>query len=249
MAEDRSYALLQGKVYMATRLANGAQNGGLIDIGDCDKVDITTTQKFDDIEESRTGARNVAAHIAIGTTMAVKVNMLQLSRDNIAIAYMGNSSGPVTGAAVSSEPVTLYNDAVTPLAHPNVSAVTVSVGTVDVDWVIDADSGFVRVLPGSSAVPAGAGVAATVNYTFATYTGSVQAFMKPITEYFLVVSGINTANGSAPFLGYFYRVSIDLAKTLAMIDSKHAMLEIDGMLLPDATAPTGRSPWFTIVKS
>lgn len=249
MAEDLTYALLQGKVYMATRIANGAQNGGLLDIGDCDKVDITTTQKFDDIEESRTGNRNVAAHIPVGTTMAVKINMLYLSRDNLSIAYMGNSNGPVAGATVSAEPVTLYNNSVTPLAHPNVSAVTVSVGTLGTDYTIDAPSGFIQVLPTSVAVPAGPGVAATVNYTYAAGTGSMEAFMKPITEYFLVVSGINTANGSAPFLGYFYRVSINLAKTLAMIDSKHAMLEVDGMLLPDSLAPPGRSPWFTISKS
>jgi hypothetical protein len=249
MAEDLTYALLQGKVYMATRVANGVPNGGLLDLGDCDKVDITTTPKYDDIEESRSGNRFVAAHVRIGTTMAVKINMLQLSRNNIAIAYMGSATGPIAGGTVSGEAVTLYNNSVTPLANPGASAVTVSVGVVDVDWQIDAAAGFVRVLPTSTVIPPGAGVAATVNYTFDPYTGRIEAFMKPTTEYFLVVSGINTANGSAPFLGYFYRVSTDLSKTLAMIDSKHAMLEIDGMLLPDGTAPLGRSPWFTIVKS
>ena len=249
MAEDLTYALLQGKVYLATRAANGAQNGGLIWVGDCDKVDISTTQKFDDIEESQSGNRNVAAHIPIGTTMAVKVNMLYLSRDNLAIAYMGTATGPVTGATITAEAVTLYNNAVTPLANPGVSAVTVSVGTLGTDYTINATSGFITVLPGSIAVPAGPGVAATVNYTFATYAGIVEAFTKQITEYFLVVEGLNTANGSAPFLGYFYRVSINLAKMLAMIDSKHAMLEVDGMLLPDLTAPVGRSQWFTIAKA
>jgi hypothetical protein len=249
MAADNTYQLTQGKAYLASRTANGAQNGGLIWVGDCDKVDITTTEKFDDIEESYTGSRNVAAHIPIGTTMAVKVNMLYMSTRNLGIAYKGTVSGAVTGASVTNEAVTLYNDAVTPLAHPGVTSVTVAGATVTTDYTVDAANGAIVVVPGSPAVPAGTPLVTTANYTFADYTGSVQAFMQPITEYFLMVQGFNTANGNAPFLGYFYRISVNLAKTLSMIEAKHGMLELDGMLLPDATAPVGRSQWFTIVKS
>ncbi len=251
MAADNTYLLSQGKVYVATREANGAQDGGLIWIGDCDKLEITTSQKFDDIEESYTGQRLVAAHVPIGTTMGFKINALYLSAANIARAYYGTYGGAVTGSTVTGEEVTLYNGARTVFEHPGISAVSVSGAVLGTDYTLDAANGAIDVLSTSTTIPDGTPLVTTVDYTFADYTGKVNTFLNPLGEYRIHVAGFNTANGGAPFLCDIWRGVMDLAKTLSLIEAKHTMLEMSGMLLPDTTRSTtdGQSQWFTVTKA
>jgi hypothetical protein len=249
-AADLTYLLSQGKAYIANRVSNGVQDGGFMYLGDCEQIQLTTTQKFDDIEESTSGFRLVAAHIPNGTSMGFKLNMLQISRDNLARAYYGSNSGPVTGATVSSEAITLYNGAMTPLAHPGVSSVVISGAVLNTDYTVDAVNGSIHVLASSSTIPAGTPLTTTVNYTYGDYTGRIDAFQVPIAEYFIRVEGFNTANAFAPFLANMYRCSMNLAKTLSVIEKTHTMLEVDGMLLPDVSTgkPVGESAFFSIVK-
>jgi hypothetical protein len=62
------------------------------------------------------------------------------------------------------------------------------------------------------------------------------------------------ADGGNPVIVTMYRVSLEIAKTLALIEAKHGTLEIGGMLLPDETlgvgagAPAGLSQWFNVIK-
>ena len=254
-ATDTTYALTQGKVYMASRIANGAINSGYLWVGDADKVEISTTQKFDDIEESYTGNRLVAAHAPIGTSLNFKINCLQIDTANLQKAYYATYAGAVTGASVVAELITLYNGAMTPLANPGVSAVVAvkvagSVAEViGTDITVDAANGTITVLPASTVVPAGAGVPSSVNYTFGTYTGKIEPFTTAIVEFSIFVAGFNIMNGNAPFLARLHRVSMNMAKMLSLIDNKHIALELDGMLLPDSTQAAGKSQFFQIVKA
>lgn len=125
---DVSYFMGQGKVYLATRVAGGAINGGYLYVGDADACQLAANQKFDDVEESYSGNRLVAAHIPIGLSYGVKLNCLQWSMDNLVRATYGVSGGAQAAGSVSNETGTGWGQSLYPLANPGVSAVVAKLG-------------------------------------------------------------------------------------------------------------------------
>lgn len=255
---DASYGLFQGTLYAAPRLMNGPQTGGFLNLGDCDALEITPTQKYEDIEESISGLGLSAAHIPTSTQLKVKMNLRYLSAKNWVTALWGSYGNTVTGATVAAEPVNLYNGAMTPLANPGVSAVVVTktagslVLVLGTDYTLDAVNGTITVLP-ASALVASATVATpcTVAYTFAAWTGRIDAFTTGQIVLKLRLNGINTANSNQPTLVNIYQFVPDIAKSLKMIEKKSASLELDGMLLQDTTiaSAVGVSQFFQILKA
>jgi hypothetical protein len=235
---DLSYGVYQGVLYAAKRTMNGAQIGGWLDMGDSDEFIIDPKPKYEDINESRTGLGFNAAHVITQTDLNVKLRTLQGSQANWERAIWGTASGSVAGATVSGEAVTIYpGPSMVPLAHPGVSAVTVSVGTVDTDYTVDAANGALLIVSGAPSFTDVAGTAATVSYTFATYTGTVEAYttQQPILQ--LRLHGINTANNQQPTIVECYQWAPDMSSTLNFIDKKHMAFELGGMLLQDQTKP------------
>ncbi len=339
---DLAYFVGQGKVYLAPRITGGAVSGGLRYLGDCESLQISTTQKFDDIEESVSGNRIVAAHIPIGTTMALKLNALQWSAKNLEAALYGTFGGAVAAGTVTAEIQAAYNNCMALLANPGVSAVvgklagltgaiasvavtaggtgytpglnaltfsgspgtgatgwayanaagilqsafvvapgsgyvaptcTCATGTgatfqvnmgaaslvLNTDYTVDVASGAVTFLPGSLLVPAQpttaqAGavavtpISSTWAYSYAAYTGRIEAVTKTQSEVSLVFVGLNVADSGNPVLVRVLRCSLDIAKTLDLIAAKHGNLEIGGMLLPDTSQPAGLSQYYNITK-
>jgi len=349
---DVSYFSGQGKVFLATRLPGGAINGGFKFLGDCDALTINASQKHDDIEESMSGNRLVAAHIPIGSTLSLKINALQWTSNNLSLATYGSYSGVVPGGTVTNEIQKGYNDSLMPLGQPQVSAVvgklagvtgtlasiavltpgsgytpgllaltlagspgtgatgyayvgadgtlkgafvtaagsgyvspTATVTTpgsgtgatfqvnmgaaslvLDTDYTVNPATGSINVLAASKLVPpqptqSQAGTTQTVtpvsttwNYTYGSYTGRVDGFTSTVSEVALRFEGLNMADGGNPVIVTAYRCTLDIAKTLALIEAKHGTLEFGGMLLPDTTLGIGAGPsaglsqWFNIVK-
>lgn len=252
---DLSYSVYQGVLYAAKRTVNGPQTGGWIDMGDVDEFIIDPKPKYEDINESRSGIGFNAAHVITQTDINVKVRTLQGSMANWERALWGTSAGAVTGATVSGEAITVYpGPSMVPLAHPGVSGVTVSVGTLGTDYTVDAANGALLIVAGSGVFTNPAGTAATVSYTFADYTGTVEAYtvQQPILQ--LRFHGVNTANQQQPTIVECFQWAPDMAGSLNFIDKKHLMMELGGMLLQDQTKPlaTAANPFsqmFRITKS
>lgn len=331
---DIAYYTGQGKVYLATRIAGGAISSGFTYVGDCDSLVISQNQKFDDIEESTSGNRLVAAHIPVGTSLSTKMNCLQWSSANLQAAVYGAYSGAVPAGSVSNELQNGYNNSLLPLANPQVSSVvgklsgvtgtiqsiavltggtgytpgiisltlagspgtgatakayvnaagviqsafvvtagsgyvaptaTAATGTgatfqvnmgaasltLNTDYTVNPATGSINVLPGSKLIPpqptsAQATAANTVtaigtswNYSYAGYVGRIDAFTQTSLEVALRFEGLNIADGGNPVIVSMYRNSLNLAKTLSLIEAKHGTLELDGMLLPDASYGAG----------
>ena len=234
---DLSYGVYQGVLFAAKRLMNGAQIGGFMDLGDVEAFTIDPKQSFENIEESRSGYSFTAAHVPTKTDLNVKMTLIQGSMANWERAVWGTYGGTVAGGTVSGEAVTLYNGAMTPLAHPGVSAVSVSVGTVGVDFTVDAANGAILVMPTSTAVPVGAGTAATVSYTYDAFTGSVEAFTTSQPIFMLRLHAINTANNNQPTIVNVHQWAPDMTNMLELISKKHLKMDIGGMLLQDQTRP------------
>ena len=227
---DLSYSVYQGVMYAAKRTMNGAQIGGWIDMGDVDEFIIDPKPKYEDINESRSGLGFNAAHVITQTDINVKVRQLQGSMANWERALWGTASGAVTGATVSGEAVTIYpGPSMVPLAHPGVSAVTVSVGTVDTDYTVDAAMGALLIVAGAPAF-------------------TDVAVQQPILQ--LRFHGGNTANDQQPTIVECCQWAPDMAGSLNFIDKKHLASELGGMLLQDQTKPlaTAANPFSQMFK-
>lgn len=234
---DSSYGLFQGEVFGALRYMNGAQRGGFITFGDADKFELAPKQKFDDIEESQTGMGLTSAHIPVSTELSCKINLLDIKFSNIEKALWGKHGGSVTGATVSDEAIKLYPGAYCPLAHPGVSSVVLSTGVLDTDYTVDSVNGGIQVLDTTTVFTDEAGTAATVDYTYATYGGKVEAFVDTQPIFMLRLNGINTANPGQAVIINVHQWAPDMTKMLSMIDKKHVSFELDGMMLQDRTKP------------
>lgn len=345
---DNAYALFQGSVFLQRRGLNSAATSGFIGLGDTDKFELSTAQKFDDIQESQSGLRLTAAHIPTGTDVKLKINAKYFSKNVLEKAIWGTDTGAVAAGTVSAEIIKAYNNSLVPLANMGVSSVVAALagvtGTIasvavtaggtgytpssqlaltftgapgtgaagyaitnaagvivgayvtaagsgyvaptasvsgggsgaafqvnmgaaalvaNTDYTVDATNGSLTILPGSRLVPAftdtfgiapagSGGVNITVGYSYAGYTGKVEAFTTSIQYYTLRLQGINVAN-SQPVIVNAYQVALDMTKVMSFIDSKSNNTELDGMFLQDTTKPlpTASAPYsqfFNIVK-
>lgn len=234
---DSSYGVFQGKLFIAPRVMNGPLLGGYKDAGDADMFEIDVKQKFEDIQESRSGMGLTAAHAVNETSISAKIRLLDIKTENWERAVWGTKSGAVAGGTVSGESITLYADSMAPLAHPGVSNVALGGLTLGTDYVVDAANGAIIVLPTSTAVTEDNPVTTTVSYSYGAYTGTVEAFTTGQPVFSLMLQGINTANSNQPVITHCFQWAPDMTKTLKMIDKKHVEFDLDGMLLLDATRP------------
>ena len=242
----------QGKVYLAARNSAGLTSG-YVPVGDADSLAVNTSQTFLDHQESMSGNRSTVLHVPTQTVWNMSLNIQNWSPENIAKAFYGTASAAVAGGSVTGEAIVAYNNTMCPLAKPGVSAVTVTktAGSVplvlDTDYTLDAVNGTITILPGSTVVPAGAGVPCTVNYTHTGYTSKVDAAMTTIQEYKIRFEGKNIADGGKAVIVELHRCALDMSKTLPLLSTTVMTLTMDGMLLADETQTAG-SQYMTIIK-
>ncbi len=179
----------------------------------------------------------------------------------VIVAVIGNDG---TGGVDHYEVTTPGTSTVLPtsLTVAGVSGPTQYINTggvslvLDTDYTLDAANGAITSKPGSTKLGCGymadlTGVPMSVNYTFAAYSTAIEGVLtgNGIQEYALRFHGLNTANGNSPVIVTLWRFSMNLAKTLDFIASKHGSLDLDGMLLPDSTRNgTTQSQFFSILK-
>lgn len=247
---DKYLAVNQGKVYIAPRNAAG-QTGGFVWMGDCDQFIIKQTQTFVDFYESYSGNRVRTVHVPSQSTMEFQVDVRNIDGANLARAFYGASASGV-GASVTAEPVVAYNGQMTPLKYPGVtsvvvkkSATTLVLGT---DYSLDAVNGTITILAGSTQVPAGPGVALTVDYTYAAYSARMKAQTSTIQDYTLRFEGKSQYDGLTQ-TGMIHRANFSLAAQLDLISANTAVLSITGAVLPASEQAAGESQYFTYLQA
>jgi hypothetical protein len=176
---DMYYARGQGKVYFAPRDANG-QTGGFTWIGDADQFSVQGTQETLEFRESYSGLRAKVIDTITSTDLSFTLQMRDFDADNLARAFYGtNTAG--AGAVVSGETFNAYAGTSYFTKHPGISAVTATKGAtplvLNTDYTLDATTGELKFLPASSIITGAGAHACTVNYTYAAYTGKVQALV------------------------------------------------------------------------
>lgn len=245
---DKYFAVPQGKVYIASRNTAGLTSGYEY-IGDADGFTITTSQQFLDIYESNTGDRNIVAHLPTQTDIAAEVSILNIDAKNLARAYYGATDSVAAGSVVG-EDVIAYNGQSFALAYPKVSTVVVKKGATtlvaNTDYTVDAASGVITILPGSTQVSGSTGVALTVDYAHAKAT-VIQGFTEGLKDYSLYFAGKSRFDNLSQ-RATIHRVALDLAATLSLIGTGVNKLVVKGKLLPAYEQPTGDSQYFTYVQ-
>jgi len=248
---NKTYFRGQGKVFVAPRNADGL-TGGYIHIGDAEAFMLDVSQSFDDVHESMSGQRLVAAHVPTETIPSVKMTMLEWSRENLVRALYGSSTGAISAGSVTGEELSVYASSSIFLAHRNVSTVVVEKGVtplvLDTDYTLDAKSGMLTFLPGSTEITGSAAVDITVDYAYAASSGKVEAITSGVKNYSIVFAGINGADNDSAVKVECHNCALNLPKSLSFLDSKVAKLELDGMLLADWSKGDGLSKFFTIEK-
>jgi len=130
MYNDANYGLFQGSLFMQRRSINGGPIGPMLQVGDADKFEISPTQTFDDIAESRSGQRMTAAHTPTKTDVKVKANLLFSSKQNLVAGLWGTDTGAVPAGTVTAEVQKAYNNSLVPLANLGVSSVVATLAGV-----------------------------------------------------------------------------------------------------------------------
>ncbi len=249
MANTKYSAVSQGKLYIASRDISGLTSG-YTEIGDADQFQITTTQSFTDIYESQSGNRSIVAHIPNQSDYAASIAILNIDGVNLARAFYGDNAA-VTGATVTAEAAVGYNDSSFFTKYPGISSVVVNkAGTplvVDTDYTVDGASGEIKILAGSTGVPAGPGVALTVNYTHAGVAARVRGMTSGIKDFSLKFVGKSKFDDKIE-VATIHRIALEMASTLDLISTGVTKLPIKGKLLPALEQTAGESQYFTVVQ-
>lgn len=233
---DSSYALVQGRVFLAERARNGALTTGLDWIGDADSVQLTVSQKTQPVKDQFSGGGLTTANPVIETSVSVKINALDTRLANWAAATWGDSSGARTSGSVSGEAITLYNGRYAKLVRIGVSSVVVTGAVLNTDYVVDsAAHGMLRVLASSVTIPSGTPLTTTVAYNYAASTGKVEALVLGQKYYQIVVAGINVAQANQPTVLTIRQVQLQMASKIDALGKKSTSLELSGELIVDST--------------
>ncbi|CAN5754092.1 hypothetical protein BH11PSE12_BH11PSE12_08300 [soil metagenome] len=231
-----NYFLGQGKVYIASRDAQGNAKAQRW-LGDVSEAKIGLKTDKVDHKESYSGQRAIAKKLVIGKEASVDLKIMELSRENLALALYGKSltiaSGSVTGEVL---PTVLVGERVS-LKYLKVSGlvITDSAATPVVlnasKYTVDPDYGSIVFND----------VAVAVQPFKAAYTHAelenVAVFTAAQPEVFLRYEGINLAEGNTPIVVELYKVNTEPLKELALITTKLAELDINATVLIDSTKP------------
>lgn len=239
----------QGAVYVAPRASNGSINGGWTELGDTERLEVTTNQNFVEDYESCSGNRAVALHIPIQTDWKLAVDAKSFSKENLSRAFYGTATA-IAGASVTGEAHTAYAlNQIIPLKHADVSTVVVKEGATtlvaNTDYTIDADNGTITIISATTIGTFPSNL--TVDYTYAAQE-KVEASTQTIAEYAFRFQGINLATKKQVIVD-LHRVSLDLSQTLSLIGTTVNKFTMTGMLLPDPDAGVGESGYMTITKT
>lgn len=242
---------LNGPLFLEKLDENDLPTGGLFPIGDISKLQVMHEQKFDDVRESQSGLNSIIAHIPITTDMKATFTAMSWSAANLATFLYGNAEGAEVAGTVSAEALNAYPSGYCVLAKQNVSSVVLTHAATPLvlgtDYTVDARTGLVTFLAGSSVITGSGPISVSAAYSYAANGGAIEPLLNSVPAYRLVFLGINV-NGGKPHRVEIHKMLLDLPKTLDFIADKHAELDMTGMVLPNANQPSGTSPWWKITK-
>jgi hypothetical protein len=239
----------QGRLWIAPRTSAGI-SGAFTEVGDTDNFALNIAQTFTDVFESQTGARTNVVHAVTQTDASVTLDVLNMSKENLAKAFYG-STAAVVGATVTDEAQVTYTGG-TNWIVPGSTSVSLKKApstalTLDTDYTYDASNGRITFLTGSSIITGASAQNILITYTHTGLTGKTQAITQGLAEYALTFEQVNYDGTVSRY--ELHRVALDMAKTFNMIMTGVNKLTVTGKLLQAQEITTsGLSKYFTVIQ-
>lgn len=204
MPTNTEYFSFQGRVMLGIRNADGSRAPARW-VYDASDLEWQMEADVDELEESHSGSRGLAATMKTKRTLNVNLNLRQLNTENAALAMDGQTvevtTGTITGEAVGD----VTPGSVIALDYGAVSSLVINAGgsalTLNTDYTVNTSTGVVTFLTAQTAV--------TADYSYAAQS-IVVAFSGTSQDYYLIFDGINTVDGtSMKCRGEVHNVSFD----------------------------------------
>jgi len=247
---DKYYAVGQGKVYLAVRDANGPA-APFQWIGDADNFAVTGTEENLEFRESWSGLRVKVIDLITATDLSVTMTIRNIDAKNLATAFYGTMSTG-TGASVTGEAHSAYVGSPVFLANPGVSAVVATKGVTPLvagtDYTLDAKYGRLDMIPTSTVITGPGANAITVNYTYASYEGKVEALTAGARNYSIRFEG-SSAYDQLPMIATLYNVRLSVPANLEFIGTEVGALELTGgVQIANEVTAVGLSKFMSIIR-
>lgn len=160
------------------------------------------------------------------------IRLENINKENLMVSLYGSSESPASGT-ITAELHTAYRGSSFFLNRMNVTSIT-SIATTaqtpvtlvaDTDYIVDLKSGTITILPGSTAVTT-QGTEVSVTYVAGT-SEIVKAFSSVNKELWLRFNGVNNADGNKPIIFEAFKVRLQPAKSIELINEQVTNLEVD----------------------
>ena len=237
-----NYYYGQGCVYIAP-VTDGVISGGFTAVGDADLLEITPSQEFLDITESKSGKFKRVKHIETSSNFSFSLNVKEISAENLKKAFYGTLTAN-TAATSFTDTVTAYDDSMVPLTHINISNVSVEVSGGTGALVLGTDysigeqglaNGHIVILPGHTHADLSSGSSWTLEVTYDYASSDKVEFGKEVLKHFAIIfEGINVAENGRAERVTIHNVSLNMSTTLNLITDDAGTLSLVGEALPDA---------------
>ena len=244
------FARGQGYLRIADRDATG-RISGWSELGDADVFQLTSSQENLVFRESQSGARAKVIDTVTSTDFNVAMTLRSFDTANLKRALYGSlASG--TGASVTAELHDAYHNSSIFLKHPGVSAVVVTklpstVLVLNTDYTVDAATGRIDFLAGSTQITAGTAHEIDVDYTFATYDGRVQGLGVAAPN--VMLRADLTDSSGKKLIATLWNVRLSTPASIDLIGTEVGALQLTGGLqaAPEITT-AGLSQFFEVVR-
>lgn len=220
-----------GKAYV--RVVGAA--AGLKELGNVSALTFNVTPQQETLPDYTQTGGGTYAEIRRIESVEASITMHDLNPHNAALALLG-ASAAVTGAAVTDEAHTAYDDSMIKLAHPGpYSSVVVTGSGGTPTYVADTDyevrPGGIFILSTGSIADA---AALLVDYTYLTYD-KVEAIVNASQEYEILFDGLNEARSGKRVRLEAYKVRLSPTQALDLISQAFLELQVTGTVLKDTT--------------
>lgn len=230
-----------------------AANQPYLSVGNA-QASLAISEQVQDLPDYESVAGGNACSVRDVDSVELTLTMYDYDKKNLALAVFGTPSAPA-GASITDEPVKMFADGITPLAHMPTNTGTLTNGAttyvVNTDYTVSA--GGLKTVAGSALETAinGSGtgtpkyLACLFDYTYAT-EDVVEALVTSGKTFSLLIHCKNKAASSKNEVWHLYTVQFGPTAGLPIISREFGQFEVKGELLSDATQAVGTSKFFKI---
>ena len=223
----------QGSVSYSERDSLGKPIGGLIDLGNCSKLETKISVERVEHNESQTGRGAVDATFEKAQKVEINATFDEFKRENLDL-YIYGQSQELAGAVVTGEEIIghLGKKAALSRMPASFASLTNAGGATtytDTDYSVDLGTGLITFAPDASFAD---GEVLEANYQAAAERITT-AFTKLNTYRWLRFDGLNRGSDNVPVVIEIYKARFDPAEMMDIINEEYAEYSLNGTALYD----------------